>query len=132
VRELRIPLAVTIIVVVCLACAVTPGTAADDSKVKSASRRVEGGAKMIGNGKVGSGVEETAKGVGSTVVEGAKYTGDKFKESGRAAGAPAKSAWGHLKEGEFKASADAFGTSVSRFFTGLFSGDRPAPRASQR
>ena len=45
---------------------------------------------------VGTGVEETAKGVGHTVSEGAKYTGEKFKESGKAAEPEAKSAWRQL------------------------------------
>lgn len=92
------------------------GVAADDSKVKAATRQVEGGAKMIGEGKVGSGAEETAKGVGNTVVEGAKYTGEKLKESARAAEPQAKDAWTSLKE-----SANAFGTSVKNFVTRLFS-----------
>jgi hypothetical protein len=96
-------------------------TAADDSKVKSATRQVETGAKKIGDGQVGTGVEETAKGVGHTVVEGAKYTGEKFKESGQAAKPPAKSAWQHLKDGSVKESANAFGSSVKSFFTRLFS-----------
>jgi hypothetical protein len=55
-----------------VAVSVGNGFAADDSKVKSATDQVEGGAKKIGEGKVGTGVEETAKGVGNTVVEGAK------------------------------------------------------------
>ena len=41
-------------------------SAADDTKVKSATRQVEEGAKTIGDGKVGTGAEETAKGVGNT------------------------------------------------------------------
>jgi hypothetical protein len=90
--------------------------AADDSKVKSATRQVESGARTIGEGKVGTGVEETAKGVGNTVVEGAKYAGDKLKESARAAEPEAKSAWTNFKE-----SANAFGTSVKKFVTRLFS-----------
>lgn len=90
--------------------------AADDTKVKAATRQVESGAKTIGEGKVGTGVEETAKGVGNTVVEGAKYTGDKLKESARAAEPQAKSAWSNLKDG-----ANAFGSSVKSFFTRLFS-----------
>jgi len=98
-----------------------PAGAADESKVKSATREVDAGAKQIGDGKVGTGVEQTAKGVGHTVVEGAKYTGDKFKESGQAASPPAKSAWQHLKDGSVKESADAFGSSVKSFFTRLFS-----------
>ena len=60
-------------------------SAADDSKVKAATQQVETGAKKIGDGQVGTGVEETAKGIGHTVSEGAKYTGEKFKESGKAA-----------------------------------------------
>jgi hypothetical protein len=95
--------------------------AADETKVKGATREVESGAKKIGDGKVGDGVEQTAKGVGHTVVEGAKFTGEKFKESGQAAKPPAKSAWQHLKDGEVKDSANAFGSSVKGFFTRLFS-----------
>jgi hypothetical protein len=95
---------------------VAPVTAADDAKVKSATRRVERGGKMIGDGKVGSGISETAKGVGDTVVEGAKYSGNKLKASGKAAQQPAKSAWT-----SFKDSASSFGVSVKRFFTRLFS-----------
>ena len=84
--------------------------AADDSKVKPGTDRVETGAK-----KIGEGVKETAKGVGTTVVEGAKYTGEKLKESGKAAEPEAKSAWTHDTEG-----ATAFGHSVKNFFTRLF------------
>jgi hypothetical protein len=93
-----------------------PAAAADDAKVKAATRRVERGGKMIGDGKVGAGLEETAKGVGDTVVEGAKFSGNKLKASGKAAEPAAKSAWGN-----FKKSASSFGTSVKRFFTRLFS-----------
>src|SRR2546430_1400772 len=67
-----------------------PTMAADDSKVKSATRQVETGARKIGDGKLGDGVEETAKGVGHTVVEGAKFNGEKLKESGQAGSAPAQ------------------------------------------
>ena len=91
------------------------GFAADDTKVKSATRQVEEGAKTIGDGKVGTGVEETAKGVGHTVVEGAKYTGDKLKESAKAAEPQAKGAWSNLKD-----SANSFGSSVKTFVTRLF------------
>ena len=92
-----------------------PATAADDSKVKAATGQVESGAKKIGQGKVGDGVEETAKGIGHTVAEGAKYTGDKLKESGKAAEPQAKSAWENTKDG-----AVAFGHSVKNFFQTLF------------
>ena len=90
-------------------------SAADDSKVKAATQQVETGAKKIGDGQVGTGVEETAKGIGHTVSEGAKYTGEKFKESGKAAEPEAKSSWG-----SFKDSANFFGHSVKNFFTRLF------------
>ena len=99
-----------------MASSAVPATAADDAKVKAATRRVERGGKMIGKGKVAPGIEETAKGVGHTVVEGAKYSGNKLKASGKAAQPAAKSAWG-----SFKASANAFGVTVKRFFTRLFS-----------
>ena len=97
--------------------AVSPAPAADDSKVKGATQQVETGAKKIGQGEVGKGVEQTAKGVGKTVEEGAKYTGEKLKEAGKAAEPPAKSSWQHVKEG-----ASSFGHSVKNFFTKLFSG----------
>lgn len=95
--------------------AVSPAPAADDSKVKGATQQVETGAKKIGEGEVGKGAEQTAKGVGKTVVEGAKYTGEKFKEAGRAAEPPARSSWQNVKEG-----ASSFGRSVKNFFGTLF------------
>jgi len=98
-----------------VAAPLAPSYAADDSKVKSATERVESGARKIGDGQIGEGVKETAKGVGATVVEGAKYTGEKLKESGKAAEPQAKSAWGHVTEGAY-----AFGHSVKNFFTRLF------------
>jgi hypothetical protein len=89
--------------------------AADDSRVKGATQQVETGAKKIGQGEVGQGVEETAKGVGHTVVEGAKFTGEKFRESGEAAGPPARSGWQKVKDGAYD-----LGQSVKTFFTRLF------------
>jgi len=89
--------------------------AADDSKVKSATRQVETGAKMIGDGKVGQGVEETAKGIGNTVVEGAKFTGEKLKESGQAAEPAAKTTWENVKD-----TATSVGETVKTFFSRLF------------
>lgn len=99
-----------------LAATALPAVAADDSKVKAATRQVESGAKKIGDGKVGQGVEDTAKGIGHTVAEGAKFTGEKLKESGKAAEPEAKSAWQNVKGG-----ATSFGHSVKNFFTRLFS-----------
>ena len=90
--------------------------AAEDTKVKAATEQVERGAKKIPDGKIGEGVGETAKGIGNTVVEGAKFTGEKLKESGKAAEPEAKSTWSNLKE-----SANSFGASVKNFFTRLFS-----------
>ncbi len=90
--------------------------AADDSKVKAATEQVERGAKKIPDGKIGEGVEETAKGIGDTVSEGAKYSGEKVKEAGNAAEPPAKSAWGNARDG-----AVGFGRSVKGFFSTLFS-----------
>ena len=57
-----------------------PARAADDSKVKAATEQVQTGAKKIGDGEVGSGTKETAKGIGNTIVEGAKYSGAKLKD----------------------------------------------------
>ena len=93
-----------------------PAMAADDTKVNAATRQVETGAKKIGQGKIGEGVEETAKGIGNTVVEGAKFTGEKFRESGQAAEPQAKSAWANARDGAIN-----FGHSVRNFFSRLFS-----------
>jgi hypothetical protein len=71
------------ITVVCLAIvgmAWGVAGAADKSKVDQATNQVERGAKQIGQGNVGSGVKETAKGIGNTVVEGAKFSGETIKE----------------------------------------------------
>lgn len=54
--------------------------AADKAKVDQATKQVETGAKQIGDGKVGPGVKETAKGIGNTIVEGAKFSGQNIKE----------------------------------------------------
>ena len=98
-----------------LVATAVPARAADDTKVKAAKQEVDTGAKKEREGEVGKGVEETAKGVGHTVVEGARYTGEKFRESGEAAGPPARSGWQKVKDGAYD-----FGTSVKTFFTRLF------------
>ncbi|HEY7205437.1 MAG TPA: hypothetical protein VIA61_14115 [Methylomirabilota bacterium] len=54
--------------------------AADKTKVDQATKQVENGAKQMGDGKVGPGVKETAKGIGNTIVEGAKFSGENIKE----------------------------------------------------
>ena len=105
----------TMLVLALIAVWAIPAGAADDSKVKAATGQVRSGAKAIGEGKVGQGVEDTAKGVGNTVVEGAKYSGEKLKEAGKAAEPQAKTSWEHVKDG-----ANSFGQSVKAFFTRLF------------
>lgn len=92
-----------------------PVPAADRSHVDAATRQVERGADQIGEGRVLQGAGETAKGIGNTVVEGAKYTGRKLAEAGEAAGPAAKTAWDRTKEG-----AVAFGASIREFFSSLF------------
>jgi hypothetical protein len=66
------------IVAVALTCGAAG--AADRTKVDQATQRVERGARQIGQGNVGTGVKETAKGIGNTVVEGAKFSGRTIKE----------------------------------------------------
>ena len=97
-----------------LGALLTPVHAADDSKVKAATREVETGAKEIGSGEVAAGVADTAKGIGHTVAEGAKYTGEKLKDSARAAEPEAKGAWDNFRDATVK-----FGRSVKNFFTKL-------------
>jgi len=92
-----------------------PAVAADRSDVDTATRQVERGAHEMGQGKVLEGAGETAKGIGNTIVEGAKYTGEKLGEAGRAAGPTAKTAWDRTKEG-----AVAFSSSLREFFSNLF------------
>jgi hypothetical protein len=54
--------------------------AADKTKVDRATKQVEQGAKQISQGNVGQGVKETAKGIGHTVVDGTKFSGENVKE----------------------------------------------------
>ncbi|PYO57603.1 MAG: hypothetical protein DMD83_08365 [Candidatus Rokuibacteriota bacterium] len=54
--------------------------AADKTKVDHATKRVERGAKQIGQGKVGPGFKEMFTGIGHTIVEGAKFSGENIKE----------------------------------------------------
>jgi hypothetical protein len=109
--------AIAIVIVLFLVIGVVPpASAADDSKVKAATGQLESGARMIGRGQIGEGVEQTAKGIGSTVVEGARFTGEKLKESGKAAEPPARSAWDSVRDGAVHA-----GHSVKTFFSRFFS-----------
>jgi hypothetical protein len=102
--------------VMLLLLAPTSAVPADDAKVKEGMSQVERGARKIPSSQIGDGVQETAKGIGTTVSEGAKYSGEKLKDAGQAAEAPAKSVWGHTRDG-----AVGVGRSVKRFFTTLFS-----------
>ena len=54
--------------------------AADKTKVDRATREVAQGAKRIGQGQVGPGFRQFFIGIGQTVVEGAKYSGENVKE----------------------------------------------------
>lgn len=63
-----------------LGAGLAPVDAADDSKVKAATQQVDRGAKKMGAGKVGEGAGDMAKGIGKTVVEGAKFSGEHIKE----------------------------------------------------
>jgi len=63
-----------------LALAWSAAGAADKAKVDRATQQVQQGAREIGQGNVGTGVKETAKGIGNTVVEGAKFSGQTIKE----------------------------------------------------
>jgi len=63
-----------------LALSCGPVDAADRTKVDQATKRVERGAKQIGQGEVGLGFREMFAGIGHTIVEGAKFSGENFKE----------------------------------------------------
>jgi hypothetical protein len=54
--------------------------AADRTKVDRATRQVEQGAKLIGRGNVGPGFKEMFTGIGYTIVEGAKFSGNTVGE----------------------------------------------------
>jgi hypothetical protein len=107
-------LTLAFVLAVALGALATVATAADDTKVREGTREVQSGAKKLGDGKIAEGVEETAKGVGKTIAEGARFTGEKLKESGKAAEPEARTAWGKVRDG-----AVAFGHSVKAFFSRL-------------
>jgi hypothetical protein len=48
--------------------------------VDQATKRVERGARQIGQGQVGPGFKEMFMGVGHTIVGGAKFSGENIKE----------------------------------------------------
>lgn len=67
-----------IVLIVALACGTA--VAADRTKVDGATRRVEQGAKQIGQGDIGAGFKEMFIGIGYTIVEGAKFSGNTIGE----------------------------------------------------
>ncbi|MGH7366562.1 MAG: hypothetical protein ACREK9_09150 [Candidatus Rokuibacteriota bacterium] len=67
-------------VLVAVALAGGAAGAADKTKVDQATKRVEEGAKQIGQGEVGPGFKEFFAGIGHTIVEGAKFSGENIKE----------------------------------------------------
>jgi hypothetical protein len=67
-----------VVLVVGLACG--EAAAADRTKVDQATRRVEQGARQIGQGDIGSGFKEMFAGIGHTIVEGAKFSGSTIGE----------------------------------------------------
>jgi hypothetical protein len=66
------------LMVVALACGTAD--AADRTKVDQATKRVEQGAKQIWQGQLGEGFKELFTGIGFTIVEGAKFSGNTMGE----------------------------------------------------
>jgi hypothetical protein len=60
---------------------VSPVAAADKTKVDAATKQVQDGAKQIGQGAAGSGFKDLFKGIGNTIVEGAKFSGNTIAEA---------------------------------------------------
>ena len=78
-RRLRwLGIAPAFLVIVAVACG--PAGAADRTKVDEATKRVGQGAKQIGQGELGPGFKEFFIGIGLTIVEGAKFTGNTIGE----------------------------------------------------
>jgi hypothetical protein len=67
-------LSVTSGVVLVVGLAWGPAVAADSTKVDAATKRVEQGARQIGQGELGSGFKEMFIGIGHTIVEGVKFS----------------------------------------------------------
>src|SRR5262249_44145915 len=71
---------IAILTVAVLAGSVLPARAAGAKKGKAATPRGQLGGRPVGDGKLGPGFEQTFKGVGNTIVEGAKYSGHTIKD----------------------------------------------------
>lgn len=54
--------------------------AADKSKMDGATKQIEKGARQIGRGQVGLGFKPMFMGVGHTIAEGAKFSGENINE----------------------------------------------------
>ncbi|HKW90994.1 MAG TPA: hypothetical protein VJX92_03785 [Methylomirabilota bacterium] len=67
-----------VLLVAGLACGTVE--AADKTKVDAATDKVKAGAKQIGQGDLGPGFKEMFVGIGHTIVEGAKFSGENIKE----------------------------------------------------
>jgi hypothetical protein len=65
-------------VVVVLSCG--PVDAADKTKVDQATQRVSEGARQIGQGDLGPGFKDLFVGIGHTIFEGAKFSGNTIGE----------------------------------------------------
>ena len=78
-RRLRwISIGFALLLTLALSCE-TAG-AADKTKVDHATKQVQRGAKQIGHGRVVPGFKEMFVGIGHTIVEGAKFSGENIKE----------------------------------------------------
>ena len=75
-RWLCVPTAFVLIV----GLAGSEAVAADRTKVDQATSRVEQGARQIGQRDLGPGFKEMFTGIGYTIVEGAKFTGNTIGE----------------------------------------------------
>ena len=65
---------------VVVALSVGMAGAADKTKVDEATKRVEEGARQIWQGDLGPGFKEMFAGIGHTIVEGAKFSGNTIGE----------------------------------------------------
>ena len=84
--------------------------AVDPSQGGSVTKQVESGARQVGQG-----IAQMARGVGNTVVEGARVAGQRLQETEKSAQPQMGHAWDQVKDG-----AEAARASVQHFFRRLF------------
>jgi hypothetical protein len=77
-RPRWVTISVACLVIVALSCGMAG--AADKTKVDEATKRVEEGARQIWQGDLGPGFKEMFAGIGHTIVEGAKFSGNTIGE----------------------------------------------------